>query len=279
MPAEFFSPTGLDDAVALMASGNARPIAGGTDIFPAQGRDPFRHDLIDVTRIAGFRGISETAEGFRIGAATTWSDIAHADLPPALAGLQAAAREVGGVQIQNSGTVAGNLCNASPAADGVPPLLTLNAVLEFAGASGSRVVPLDAFITGPRQTTRGEGELVTAVLIPRPPSHARSAFLKLGSRRYLVISITMTAVVLGLDETGRIDVARVAVGACSPVAQRLRTLEKDMLGQEPGEVRVTDSHLAPLAPISDVRADEVYRLEAVAEQISRAISSAAVVDG
>jgi CO/xanthine dehydrogenase FAD-binding subunit len=125
------------------------------------------------------------------------------------------------VQIQNSGTVAGNLCNASPAADGVPPLLALDASVELASVAGTRRLKLDDFILGPRRTARRADELLAAILIPKPRAAAHSHFLKLGARRYLVISIAMVAAAIE-SERGKITTARVAVGACGPVAQRLR---------------------------------------------------------
>lgn len=275
----YFTPTALDDALNLMARDNVRVIAGGTDFFPAQGQSPLHHDLLDVTRIKGLSGLELTPNGLRIGAATCWSEIAKAELPPSFAGLQAAARDVGSVQIQNSGTIGGNLCNASPAADGVPPLLSLGAEVEMSGPNGRRRMPLDAFITGPRQVQLGAGELLTAIIIPPLPHHSRGAFHKLGSRRYMVISITMVAVVIGCDAAGCIDFARIAVGACAPVATRLTGLEADLIGQFPQKVEITGNHLTPLIPITDIRADAHYRLDAVAAQIPRAIHNAANANG
>jgi CO/xanthine dehydrogenase FAD-binding subunit len=212
------------------------------------------------------RGITQNEQGMRIGAATRWSDIVRADLPACFDGLKQAAREVGSLQVQNAGTVAGNICNASPAADGVPPLLTLDAQVELTSKRGVRILPLGEFLTGVRQTLRASDELVTAILVPTAPAHGRGAFAKLGSRSYLVISITMTAAVIGLDHAGRIDVARVAVGACSAVAQRLPALEADLLGQLPADIAVSPHHLAPLSPISDVRGSAAFRLDVVAQQ-------------
>jgi len=275
----YFAPTALSDALSLIASHDVSIIAGGTDVFPAQGRDPLQKGLLDVTRIDGLTGLLWTPDELRIGAATRWSEIANTKLPNYFAGLQEAARTVGSVQIQNAGTVAGNICNASPAADGMPPLMTLGAKVEISGPNETRQMPVEDFVTGPRQTQLRADELVTAILIPTLPAHSGAAFEKLGSRSYLVISITMVAVVIGCDARGRIDFARVAVGACSPVARRLMTLEADLIGQAPQKVSVTSSHLAPLAPITDIRADGDYRLEAVAEQIVRAICRAAHANG
>lgn len=272
-------PTTLSDAFDRLSAHDVVIVAGGTDFYPARPPGSLQSDLLDVTRIAGLSGINRTENGWRIGAATRWSEVVRADLPTAFAGLQAAARTVGSLQIQNAGTVAGNLCNASPAADGVPPLLTLNARVEIGSARGTRVVDLADFITGVRETDLKDDELVTAIVLPDPPAHARGAFEKLGSRQYLVISIAMTAAIIGLDGKGRIDHACVAVGACSPVAQRLTTLEHDLMGKSLDQVEVSQTHLAPLSPIDDVRGSGAYRLDAVAEQCLRAIKRAGGENG
>lgn len=275
MPPDYLAPVALDEAVALLAVRDAQIVAGGTDFFPARGRTPQQRALLDLTRIPQLDGIARDASGWRIGATTTWSAIAGADLPPAFDALREAARAVGGLQIQNAGTIGGNIVNASPAADGIPPLLVLDAQVDLAGPDGARSVPLDSFVTAPRRTLLAPGEIVTAIRVPHPPGAAQSAFLKLGGRRYLVISIAMVAVLVALDAQGRIATLRVAVGSCSPVARRLGALEADLAGADPRKVEVAARHLAPLAPISDVRADADYRLEAVAELIARAIRTAA----
>ena len=271
---DYFAPESLTEALDILAGGDVRLVAGGTDFYPALPAGGPRQSLLDVTRVAGLRGVARTDGGWRIGAATRWSDIARADLPPVFDGLKAAAREVGSLQIQNAGTVAGNICNASPAADGMPPLLTLEAEVEVAGPTGARRVPLEVFVTGVRAVALEPGEMVVALHIPALPEGARGAFSKLGSRSYLVISIAMVAMVLRLDGAGRFDVARVAVGACSPVARRLSALERALVGTVPGEVEVTAEHLAGLAPIDDVRGSGAYRLEAVAEMIGRMLREA-----
>ena len=196
------------------------------------------------------------------------------DLPPLFDGLKQAAREVGGRQIQNAGTLAGNFCNASPAADGVPCLLALDATIEIAGLAGARRLPLTRFITGVRRTALAPGELVVAIHVPRPVHEARSAFLKLGTRRYLVISIAMAAATLEIAD-GRVASARIAVGACSPVAERLLELEAALAGA-PLDQRLADrvevSHLAPLSPIDDVRGSAAYRSDAVVTVLRRLLA-------
>lgn len=271
----YYHPDSLEQALQLYQSQSVSIVAGGTDFYPAKPEGPLTSDLLDVTGIDGFRGISHQDGFYRFGAATRWTDIHRADLPPCFKGLQQAAREVGSLQIQNAGTIAGNLCNASPAADGVPPLLTLNARVEVASSTGKRVLPLADFITGIRQTALQPNELVSAILVPDLPTHAGAAFEKLGSRRYLVISITMTAAIIGLNDKGLINLAHIAVGACSPVAKRLKGLEKDIIGCKPDAIDIRDYHLSPLSPIQDVRGSAEFRLDVVAEQCRRAIQKAA----
>jgi CO/xanthine dehydrogenase FAD-binding subunit len=271
------SPTDLAAALALAATAHHTVIAGGTDVYPAcqQGRPPA--SLLDVTRVAELTHIQTTPEYIRVGAAVTWSQIIKADLPRAFDALKQSAREVGSVQIQNAGTISGNLCNASPAADGVPPLLTLAASVEVASqARGPRIIPLADFITGVRTITLQPDELLTAILVPHPEKTARSAFEKLGSRKYLVISITMTAAQITCDDIGRITQARVAVGACSAVAQRLPDLEARLIGMLPTDIVIEPNLLSALSPIDDVRGSAEFRLDVVAEQCARVIKKAAI---
>lgn len=275
----YLAPRDLAEALAARAEGGWTVIAGGTDVWPAlaarAGARPGR--LLDVTRLAGFAGITEDAAGWRIGAATCWSTLLGADLPPLFDGLRAAARTVGAVQIQNAGTLAGNLCNASPAADGIPPLMALGAQVELASLRGTRRLPVEEFVRGPRQTALAADELLTAVQVPRAPEGARSVFLKLGARAYQVISIVMVAVTAWPDGSGRIGGARVAVGSCAPVARRLPALEAALAGLAPsamaGSLRA--DHLEPLSPIDDVRGTAGYRQQAAQELTSRALGQLA----
>ena len=270
----YFRPTTIDEAIGTLAGQGGRILAGGTDFFPTQGDRPITGAVLDISAIDALKGIRVEPDQIRIGARTTWSEIVAADLPPAFEALKAAAREVGGWQIQNLGTVAGNLCNASPAADGVPPLLALDAAVELAGPAGTRLLPLDQFILGPRRTALAPDEILVAIRVPRRFEQARSRFVKLGGRRYLVISIVMVAAHVALDGQGRVADARVAVGSCSAVACRLPALERALLGADAGAGLaglVRPDHLAPLRPIDDVRATAAYRLEAAQTLIGRAL--------
>ena len=270
---EYVRPSRLEEALSALA----RPhvvLAGGTDFYPARVGRAIDEDILDIGAIAELRGISTTAGGWRLGATTTWSELIEADLPPLFDGLKQAAREVGGRQIQNAGTLVGNLCNASPAADGVPGLLTLDAEVEIASRAGTRRLPLSRFITGVRRTALIPGELVVAIHIPKSERETRSAFLKLGARRYLVISIAMAAATIEIVD-GRIAAARLAVGACSAVAQRLPALEAALLGAPvDGHLAglVDPAHLAPLAPIDDIRGSAGYRGDSVLVLLRRLLA-------
>lgn len=271
-------PSDLDQALGLLAEGGARIIAGATDVYPGAGERALEGDYVDVSNISSLRGARVEVDAVRIGATTTWSDIARADLPPAFDALKVAAREVGATQIQNRGTIAGNLCNASPAADGVPPLLILDAEVELASRRGTRRLALDAFISGSRRTLLARDEVMTAVVAPLPASTMRSAFFKLGARRYLVISIVIVAVALDVVE-GVVCDARIAVGACSVVAERMREAERRLIGApaRPGLGRAIEArHLARLSPIDDVRATSDYRRDAALTLLRRAIDACAL---
>lgn len=273
----YAKPKSLDEALATLGEGSWRLVAGGTDFYPALGNLPLRDDVLDLNGIDELRGISETDEHYIFGARTSWAAIeAAADLPPAFDMLRLAAREVGSVQIQNVGTIAGNLCNASPAADGVPPLIALDAEVELHSASGARHLPVRDFIQGNRKTTRRPDELVTAIRVPKRAATGSSHFVKLGARRYLVISIAMAAARIVLDETGRIADAAIAVGSCSVVAVRLHALESAMIGATLATVRERIGAYAfdELSPISDVRATAAYRRTAAREIVSRAVEAA-----
>lgn len=275
MPA-FLRPRTIPEAVsALAAAPDLRILAGGTDVYPGLGAAVSKVALMDITGIDALRGVSLDDEGLRIGALASWTDVQRAALPPVFAALQQAGREVGSPQIQNAGTVAGNICNASPAADGTVALLALDAVVEVAGPGGARQVALAEFVTGVRKVALAPGEFVVAVHVPLSAGRAtgRSAFVKLGARRYLVISIAMVAAVVDCGPEGRIIRAAVAVGACSPVARRLPALEARLVGLGRGDIggALRSDDFAALAPIGDIRAEAAYRTAAVPVLVRRCL--------
>jgi xanthine dehydrogenase small subunit len=273
----YFRPTTLDEALAIRAEREVSILAGGTDIYPARANraawgDPAHADVLDIGAIPGLDAIEETEDAVRFGCCVTWSALAGAALPPEFDGYRAAAREVGGRQVQNRATLVGNLCTASPAGDGIPNLIALDARVALQSRSGRREVPVAAFIDRYRHNVCRPDEIVTALVVPKLPS-ARSGFVKLGARHYLVISIAMAAAVVATD-AGRITDARVAVGACSAVACRLPALESRLIGRPLATAAelVEPADVAALTPIDDVRASAAYRI-AAAERLVRDVLS------
>ena len=288
----YLRPRTLDEALAALADDAAElpadpidrltPLAGATDFYPAGTArqawfQPTPAHILDLSALQDLRGIASAPDGVRIGALATWTDVIEAALPPAFDALRQAGRQVGGVQIQNRGTIAGNLCNASPAADGAPPLLALDAEVELRSREGTRRLPLRSFLLGNRRTALAPGELVTAIQIPTAAEGERSIFLKLGARAYLVISIVSVAANIALDGRGRVTCARIAVGSCSAVPQRLTALEARLAGEKLANAArlVEPAMLQGLAPIDDVRATAAYRMEAALALVRRALDGLA----
>ena len=278
----YVRPTSLSQALECRAKGG-EILAGGTDFWPARvgkiSAASSPQTLLDLSAVHDLAKISVKHDKIRIGALTTWTALADAKLPAAFRALQCAAREVGGRQIQNRGTIGGNLCNASPAADGVPPLLALDASVELASIRGARTLALSEFLIGPRKTALAADEVLTGLVVPLPKPDATSVFMKVGARKYQLISIVMGAAVLEADD-GHVAKIAIAIGACSPVAKRMTALERNLSGVPIAAMadRVRIEDLAELSPIGDIRADAIYRIEAalvVARRLLTGLAGAA----
>ncbi len=276
---DYHRPRHLDDALALLAAApGLQLLAGGTDIYPAEAgaaawmrQQP--RSVLDISALPGLDGIGDAGDHHHIGALVTWGALRDAVLPPWFAGLQAAAAQVGGRQVQHRGTLLGNLCNASPAADGVPALLALDAQVELASLRGRRLLPLQQFVLGNRRTALAADEMAVGLRVPKPAGAALAGFEKLGARRYLVISIAMAAAVIEA-EAGLVRCARIAIGACSAVAMRLPGLEAALAGQPLAAMAglVQPGHLAGLSPIDDIRASAAYRRQAALVLLRRLLA-------
>jgi len=269
---EYVRPSELNELFAVLPQKDWKILAGGTDFYPAKVGQSLNDDILDITNIPVLTEITETEHYWYIGAAATWSDIAAAELPPLFDGLKSAAKEIGGRQIQNAGTLGGNICNASPAADGVPVLLSLDAAVVVSDGRNATEVPLQNFVTGNREIQLERGQIITEIVIPKVTTlHSSGNFLKLGSREYLVISLVMAAGVFGWNSAGIITHCRISVGACSKVAARLKRLEALIIGREItsdfSDV-LSDELFSELTPIDDVRASGEYRKEAAKEIVS-----------
>lgn len=276
----YHRPKVLADCLSLLAERSLCIVAGATDIIPLRSakraagvwREP---DYLDITAIDGLKQIHHRADGTHIGALVTWRALQNTPLAPAFDALKMASGEVGGAQVQSRATLVGNLCNASPAADGVPPLLCLNAEVVLQSLSGERRLPLSEFIQGNRKIQRRSEELVTALVIPPQEKARASAFKKLGARSHLVISQASLAASWCFNDAGAFKDVRLAVGACSAVPQRLNGLEAAINGQIPSPALWAllddDHYFSTLSPIDDIRASAQWRRRAVKTLLKRCL--------
>ena len=271
MMLNYYRPENLNDGLVALSENSWTLLAGGTDFYPARVGKHLNEKVMDLTGIRELRSIRESDDQIYIGALTTWTDIVNSNLPAAFEGLRKASKTIGGVQTQNAGTICGNICNASPAADSVPNLMALDAKVQLMSVKETRIIPLEEFILGNRKTARKSDEFVTGLIIPNPGKDARGNFEKLGSRAFLVISIAMVGVVAKLNEFGEIVNLNVAVGACSAVSQRLYLLEKEAKGQKLKELEIKPLHLENLEPIDDIRGTAAYRNAVISELVMRAV--------
>ena len=267
--APVLDPHTLDEALALRASHpEAMPLAGGTDVMvylEAGVIDPPR--FLNLWRVAALRGISETGDGgLRIGALTTHTDLVRSEAARRVApSLVEACSTVGAVQIQNRGTLGGNIVNASPAGDTLPVLLALDAVFELRSLHrGVRQVPAASFWRGYRKMDLAPDELLTAVHLPAASAGDHTHFRKVGTRLAQAIS----KVVLGARvrfERGVVTEARVAFGSVAPVPQRCPTVEAALTGRRAGALAdAADAVARDIAPIDDIRSTADYRREIAA---------------
>lgn len=260
-------PRTLDEAVAQRAVHPfATVIAGGTDVMVyIEGGSLSPSMLIDLWKLDELRGISESAGVTRIGALSTWTDVAnHAGMVPALTDC---ARTIGAAQIQNRGTVGGNIVNASPAGDSLPMWLVLDAVFEVRSWRGTRKIPAASFWQGYKRIALAQDELLIAVHVPSPVGQVR--YRKVGTRLAQAISKVVLGVRVAV-EGDRVTEARIAFGSVGPVPARAVEVEALLVGKPLTEGNV-DAAVAALVikPIDDVRSTADYRNE-VARRILRA---------
>jgi CO/xanthine dehydrogenase FAD-binding subunit len=270
-----YRPDTLKDACTVLAEPSIRIFNGGTCFSLAANDRPVLSPILDLSRLKELKAIQIADDEVRIGGRITWSETAVAELPPCFDALKQAAQKVGSVQIQSVATIAGNLCNASSTADGVPPLLALDAEVELESSAGQRRIGLLDFIVGDRKALRRNDEILTAIVVPRTIDAGASVFFKLEARSFLATSIVAVAAIIEQDATACAKQVRVAVDSCSPVAQRLRNLEGRLVGKpiEPGLGDVAEEgDLAALSPVDDVQATASYRRAAALTLVRRAIN-------
>ena len=262
----YYRPDKINEALDSLSREKLTIAAGCTDLLPSTQQDNLGDNILDISGIKSLRNI-DFENGFRrIGSGVTWTDIVeNNNLPNCYDMLKECSLQIGSQQIQNLGTIGGNLCNASPAADGVPCLLSLDASIELLSVNGKRVLKLEDFIKGSRKTELQNNEILSAILIPKKAEIGRSSFLKLGARKYLVISIAMIACKLNLEKDIISDIA-ISVGSCSAVAKRIKSLENLLIGKsikdELTTIILNYNYKNYLSPINDIRGTNTYRLKA-----------------
>jgi CO/xanthine dehydrogenase FAD-binding subunit len=259
------SPRTLTDAYAALAErpNELKVIAGGTDLMVLINAHQLRdQEFLDIWAIDELRGITVEGEFIRIGALTTYTHIIRSSLVQQYApSLTAASRTIGAIQIQNRGTLGGNIVNASPAADSLPVLAAYDAQFELGSARGTRMVSVNEFYTGYRKTVLEPDELVLAVRLPKLADSERDFFWKVGTRRAQAISKTVVAARLKANN-GVIESIAIGIGSVAPTVIRARLTEDLLNGSRVTSDRIQEARHsigAEISPITDLRSNEHYR--------------------
>ena len=278
---DLLTPSTLSEALDLLDSGapDVVPLAGGTNLI-VDLRDRHRQAqvLMDVSRLSELHGIRRENGHIVVGGGSTIADLLTDPLIAEHgAPLRDAAKVFAGPLVRNRATIAGNLVDASPAADTAPPLLVLDAEIELVSKRGMRCLPLDEFLVGVRETLRKPTELVLAVRWPLPPAHSTAAFYKAGLRRADAISVLSVALNIECDQQRRCSKARIALGAVAPRPIRAHAAEEALTGCALGpHLLAQAASLASEAtrPIDDIRGSAAYRRRVVEVLVRRLLVQA-----
>jgi carbon-monoxide dehydrogenase medium subunit len=279
---DYVAPPSLEEAVRLLeqAQGQAMPIAGGTDLIPQIRKGTKQPSLVvDIKRIPEVHRLEFVPEeGLHLGAAVPCAPIIQypriLDLYPS---LHQACSQIGSRQIRSRASVGGNICNAAPSADSIPPLLVHEATVQVLGAGGRRHIPLEELFLGPGQTSLGPSELLIEIGVPVPPAHSSSQYIRFSLREEMDIALVGVATLLALEPgTGHCLEARIALGAVAPTPIRARQAETILQGQKLDEGlldRAAELAAQASSPITDIRASAEYRRELVKVLTKRSLES------
>ncbi len=264
---QYLAPSTVEEAVSALAShsGDCRILAGGTDLLVRMRSDMADPDaVVDLKRIDALRQITRVAGGWRIGAAVSGAEMGeHADLIADWPGVVEATNLIGSTQVQGRCTMAGNLCNASPAADSVPAMVAAGAVACVTGPNGTRDVPVEEIPTGPGKTTLAKGELIEAITLPERGARGGDAYLRFIPRTEMDIAVVGCGVSLTLDESGSCTAARVALGAVAPTVLLVTEAADAIIGTTLDEAALDALAAACSAaakPIDDKRGTVEFRV-------------------
>src|ERR1051326_1935839 len=277
----YTDPTSVEEAVKALAgaSGTAKVLSGGTDLLVQLRSGRLKADLIvDTKKIPGISGIRAEGGGFVIGAATTGAMIGeHEGLGVAWPGIVEAAKLIGSTQIQGRASLAGNLFNASPAADSVPALIAARATCVVAGSNGRREVPVESIATGPGRTSLAPDEFIVEFRLPKRPPRSADAYLRFIPRTEMDIAVVGAGVNLTLDPAGVCTDARLVLGAVAPPAVIVPEAERALVGrklEEPALAALDKAARAACKPIDDKRGTIVYRTKVAGVLARRAATIA-----
>jgi CO/xanthine dehydrogenase FAD-binding subunit len=262
------APTDINAAVALLsgAKGPARLLAGGTDVIVQMETDLIEPELIvDIKKLPGIKGIAPENGGWRVGAATTGMEICdHKEFAKAWPGVIEGVKLIGSIQVKGRASMGGNLCNASPGADSVPPLFAAGAIARVIGAKGTREVPVEQIPTAPGKTSLGRDEIITSFFFPARPKRSGDAYQRFTPRTEMDIAVTGVAVSLTLDDKGVCTAARVAIGAVAPTCLLVKEAGAALVGTkvDDGAIeKMVAACRAACRPIDDKRGTKEFRIE------------------
>lgn len=273
---QYLAPASLEEASrALADSDNARVLAGGTDLLVQMRlglKDPAL--VVDIKRIPELTSMTLDDSGLHLGAAVPGHRVTgNSQLAALYPGFLEALGLIGSSQIQGRCSAGGNLCNASPAADSVPAMITNRAVCRVSGTTGERTVPVEEFTTGPGSSCLGPGEFLVSIDFPRPAPRSSDAYLRFIPRTEMDIAVAGAAVALSLDENGVCSAARVAIGAVAPTALLVPEAAEALLGSTLDEASLEQAASAAsdaARPITDKRGTAAFRARVVGVLVRRA---------
>jgi carbon-monoxide dehydrogenase medium subunit len=278
-PFKYHQPKTLEEALEYLNTLElAIPLAGGTDLIPTIREEVCQPDnLVDLNNITELNYIREEDDYIKIGATTTHSQLSTSQLIEEKGqALHDAVMSLGSPQIRNRGTLAGNLCNASPAADTAPPLLILNAEATITSNNDIRVIPLEDLFAGPKINSLEPNELVTEIRFPTPPSNSGSAFHRIGRRKAFTLSVVSSAAYLEMEQDIIADM-RIAFGSVAITPLRLNQIEKEQKGKQlTDEVieHLSETVINLVEPITDVRGTDEYRRDMCPVLMKRSLETA-----
>ena len=271
------APTTLEAAVALLvaANGQARVLAGGTDLLIQMRSGRVEPELlVDIKGIPEMTSVAAENGGFRFGAAVTAMELVeHAAFAKAWPGVIDGVKLIGSIQIKGRATVGGNLCNASPAADGVPALIAAGAMVGIFGPKGRREAPVETIATGPGKTSLAKGEIVTSFLLPRRSPRSGDAYLRFTPRTEMDIAVVGAGVNLTLDDKGVCTQARVCLGAVAERALLVPEAAAALIGKPVDDAaleRLAKAASAACRPIDDKRGTKEFRIKVAGVMARRA---------